>query len=103
MSDRLAKLLKILASEPNDAFTLYGLAQEYAKSGDALKAVEFYDRCIAADPDYCYAYYHKARVQQDSGDERAAISTLKAGIKIATRVGDSKAISELSTLLDSLT
>ena len=103
MTDRLAKLLKILAVEPTDAFTLYGVAQEYAKLGDTPNAVAHYDRCLAADPAYCYAYYHKARTQQDSGDEPAAIATLLLGIETAKRVNDSKALGELTALLDSLT
>src|SRR5438552_3153283 len=65
---RLDKLRKILAAEPTDAFTLYGVAQEYAKAGDTASAVEFYNRCLAADPAYCYAYYHKAKCQADADD-----------------------------------
>ena len=103
MNDRLAKLLKILALEPTDAFTLYGVAQEYAKIGDTASAVAHYDRCLAADPGYCYAYYHKAKTQVDSGDESAAIATLKLGIETAKRVNDGKALGELTALLDSLT
>ncbi len=103
MNDRLAKLLKILAAEPTDAFTLYGVAQEYAKIGDTASAVSHYDRCLAADPAYCYAYYHKAKTQADSGDEPAAIATLKVGIETAGRVNDGKALGELAALLDSLT
>ncbi len=100
---RLAQLQKILASEPGDAFTLYGIAQEYAKQGDVARAVEHYDRCIAADPDYCYAYYHKAKALADDGQEEQAITALKAGIGVAKRLNDGKALSELSALLDSLT
>jgi tetratricopeptide (TPR) repeat protein len=103
MSDRLAKLLKILAVEPTDAFTLYGVAQEYAKAGDAPRAIEHYDRCLAADADYCYAYYHKAKTQADADDQAAAIATIKAGMETAKRLRDEKALSELSSLLDSLT
>ena len=103
MSDRLAKLLKILSVEPGDAFTLYGVAQEYAKAGDTAKAVDYFDRCLAADPAYSYAYYHKARAQADAGDTEAAIATLKAGQAAAKQTGDGKALSEIGALLDSLT
>lgn len=103
MTDRLAKLLKILAVEPNDAFTHYGVAQEYAKLGDVPKAVEHYDRCLAADPAYCYAYYHKAKTLADDGQEPVAIATLTTGIQTAREVKDAKALGELTSLLDSLT
>lgn len=98
---RLDKLLKILAVEPNDAFTLYGLAQEYAKIGDAANAIAYFDRCLTADPNYCYAYYHKAKTQAEDGNEPAAAATLKEGMSIAKRLSDSKALSEMQTLLDS--
>ena len=102
-ANRLDQLQKILALEPNDPFTLYGLAQEYAKQGNVAQAVEHYDRCIIADPDYCYAYYHKAKTLADDGQEQQAIATLKSGIAVAKRLNDAKALSELSALLDSLT
>jgi tetratricopeptide (TPR) repeat protein len=102
---RLDKLLKMLKAEPDggDAFTLYGVAQEYAKAGQNTLAVEFYDRCLAADPTYTYAYYHKARVQADVGRAEEAIETVKLGIAAARKATDGKALGELTALLDSLT
>ncbi|MFO0491713.1 MAG: tetratricopeptide repeat protein, partial [bacterium] len=58
MSERLAKLQKLLALDERDVFVLYGLAQEYGKVGEYAQAVGFYDRALAVDPGYCYAYYH---------------------------------------------
>jgi tetratricopeptide (TPR) repeat protein len=95
-------LLSMLEKDPADPFLLYGLAQEYAKAGDTGRAVEFYDKCLAADPAYCYAYYHKARAQQQAGDAAAAIATVKAGLAAAKKAGDGHAASELQGLLDEL-
>lgn len=105
MSERLNKLLKILAAEPGDAFTLYGIAQEYSRQGEEglERAVEYFDRCLAADPGYCYAYYHKAKVLADHGRTDDAVSVLRAGVSAARQAGDGKALSEISSLLDSLT
>lgn len=96
--DRLAKLERLLAIDPNDAFVLYGLAQEHAKAGDHGRAVGFYDRCLAADPGYCYAYFHKAKSQQAMGNVAAARQTAEAGVLAAQRAGDGKALNELSGL-----
>jgi predicted Zn-dependent protease len=74
MADRIKKLKVLLEQEPGDPFLLYSLAQDYAKAGDAANALAFFDRTIAADQDYCYAYYHKARVQQQSGDTAPAMT-----------------------------
>lgn len=94
------QLQKLLAADPNDPFILYGLAQEYAKLNDHAQAVEFYDRCLAADPAYCYAYYHKARTQFAAGQDAIARATILAGMSAAKTHGDAHALSELQALLD---
>ncbi|MBC7835708.1 MAG: hypothetical protein H7Y88_11505 [Phycisphaerales bacterium] len=100
---RLEKLLKILAVEPDDAFTLYGVAQEHATLGDHAGAIPFYNRCLAADPGYSYAYFHKARSQEAIGDKPGAIATLGAGLFASKKAGDAKAASEIGSYLDELT
>lgn len=99
---RLEKLTKLLAADPGDAFVLYALAQEHASAGDGPKAVEFFDRCIAADPKHAYAHYHKAKVLDDLGDRAGALAAIARGLEAAKAGGDSKATNELSSLLDEL-
>jgi tetratricopeptide (TPR) repeat protein len=99
---RLDKLLKILDTEPNDPFVLYGIAQEHANAECFAEAVAFYDRCLAADASYLYAFYHKAVAQKEMQDEPGAKDTARAGLAAARKAGDFKAQSELQTLLDSL-
>jgi tetratricopeptide (TPR) repeat protein len=94
----LQQLHKLLAADPNDAFVLYGLAQEHFKLAQYPQAIEFYDRCIAVDPGYCYAYYHKAKAQEAAGQVEAARATVVVGMKAAKTHGDSHAFSELSAL-----
>ena len=98
----IAQLQKLLSVDPSDTFVLYALAQEHAKAGEHAKAVEFYDRCLSVDPQYCYAYFHKARVQEAAGDRAAAIATLRAGVAASRRAGDSKALGEIMGYLESL-
>lgn len=98
----LAQLEKLLAAEPHDPFVLYGLAQEHARLGHGAEAIAFFDRCLAVDPAYCYAYFHKARVQQAGGDVSGAIATVRRGIEAAKRAGDAHALDELSGLLEEL-
>jgi tetratricopeptide (TPR) repeat protein len=98
----LEQLEKLLAVDPDDAFVLYGLAQEHFKRGEFAKAVEIYDRCLRVDPAYCYAYFHKAKAQQAQGEFEAAVSTLKVGLAKAQALGDSHAASEISGLLDEM-
>jgi tetratricopeptide (TPR) repeat protein len=99
----IQELEKLLAADPNDAFLLYGLAQEHAKAGRHEAALAAYDRCLAVDPAYCYAYFHKARTLEAAGRPDAAIATLRDGVTAAKRAGDGHALSEISAYLDELT
>ncbi len=100
--DRLETLMAALAGEPDDPFLLYGIAHEHAKRGNAPEAVAFFDRCLSKDPHYCYAYFHKARVLEDSGDVAGATEVARRGIEAARACGDQKALSELQGMLDLL-
>lgn len=102
MPDRVEQLKKMLEEEPDDAFCLYGLAQEYARQGDHERALEYFHRTIEVDPDSCYSYYHMARVQAEDGHIDDAKATLAKGIEAAQRVRDAKAEGELHDLLDEL-
>jgi tetratricopeptide (TPR) repeat protein len=99
---RLDKLNKMLEADPGDAFVLYGIAQEHARVGRHDEAIAFYGRCLAADPAYCYAYYHRALSQREAGDTAGAIATLRAGIEAAIRSGDVKARGEMEGLMETL-
>jgi tetratricopeptide (TPR) repeat protein len=99
---RLDKLNRMLQADPGDAFVLYAIAQEHAREGRHGVAIEFYDRCLTADPAYLYAYYHKAVSQREAGDPPGARATLTRGIEAAKAAGDLKALREAQALLDSL-
>lgn len=96
------QLEKLLAVDPDDSFMHYALALEYAKAGDHDKAAESFDRCIAIDEQYCYAYFHKARSLEADGQLEDARATLETGLGIAKRVGDQKAASEINSYLTTL-
>lgn len=98
----IEQLEKLLVADPGDAFVLYGLAMEHAKIAQIDRALDYFERCIAADPSYCYAYFHKARVQAEAGRAGDAIETLNRGINAARAAGDSHAMAEIRELLDQL-
>ena len=102
MTDRLSQLRNLLEQDPHDAFCMYGIAMEYSKTGDHLEAIAWFDRTIEVEPDYCYAWYHKARCQFDAGDQQSATQTLEDGIKQAQEVGDQHAVDEMGELLQSI-
>lgn len=102
MADRIAQLKRLLESDPEDAFCLYGLAIEYANQRNNDDAIAYFDRALAVDADYCYAYFHKAKALEAAGDAPAAAETLRCGIQRAKAIGDHKALNELTGYLDEL-
>ena len=100
--DRLARLLEMLEREPGDAFCLYGIAQEHARAGRHAEALGWYDRALASDPAYCYAYFHTARSLEELDRADEACATLRTGIDAARRAGDSHALGEMRGYLDQL-
>ncbi len=101
-NDRLKALLAMLEQEPDDAFCLYGIAQEYGNSGSYELAIDFYDRAIAADETHAYAYFHKARSLEELERFDDAIACIKDGLRCAHTHGDSHAASELQGFLEEL-
>jgi tetratricopeptide (TPR) repeat protein len=101
-SSRLEKLQRLLAAEPDDPFCLYGIAQEHAKAGDLERAIEWYDRTVAADPTHAYARFHKARLLEGLGRDAEAREELRTGLEAARSSGDAKAMSEIAGALEAL-
>lgn len=98
----LEQLQQLLVADPKDPFVLYGIALEYVKLKDANKAAEYFDRCLASDPAYFYAYYHKAKVLADVGRPKDAAAVARTGLKAARTGGDAKAAGEIQALLDEI-
>jgi tetratricopeptide (TPR) repeat protein len=101
-SDKLAQLFKLLEREPHDAFLLYGIGMEHKKLGFPDKAIEYFDRTIAADAEYCYAYYQRGQVCAQAGRLEEAKRSFQQGIDAAQRVGDAHAREELQAALESI-
>lgn len=98
----MPQLLRLVEAEPNDAFLLYGVAQEYGRRGATDEAVRWYDRCLAVDPAYCYAYYHKAKALEEADRIPEAVAVLRAGLIKAKAVRDAQAINEIAGFLDAI-
>ena len=102
MTDRIDQLKKILSQDPDDPFCLYGIAFEYHKQREFQTAVEYYDQALQVDPDYLYAYYHKAKALEMLGELEAVRAALTEGLSRAQAKQDAKATSEISDYLNSL-
>ncbi len=95
-------LEEFAAAHPNDAFALYGLAMECAKSGESDAAIAHFQKLLAAHPDYVAGYFHYGQLLTRLLRNDEARQILAAGIAAAGRTGDQHAGSEMQAALDSL-
>jgi predicted Zn-dependent protease len=99
---RRQKLEELLAKNPNDAFTRYGIALECVREGELPAAESHFQMLIRSNPDYVpgYQMYAQTLAQNDRAEE--AKSILAQGIQAAIRSGNQHAQSEMEGLLAGL-
>ena len=101
-TNRLEILLNMIANNPQDSFARYGLAMEYANSGDLERAVAEYRTLIGFNPDYSAAYFHGGQALEKLGRVEEAREVYEKGIEATSRTGDQHTRSELQAALDML-
>jgi len=98
MTDRLEQLKKLHTADPKDPFLAYGIALELAKEDALEEAVTWLDQTLALDANYCYAYYQKAKMLSEMGEDQQAQTAISQGLEAAQRSNDTKAYNELLEL-----
>jgi tetratricopeptide (TPR) repeat protein len=99
MNKRLAMLEKLLAEGKGDSFARYALAMEYRKEQRTEDALGAFRALREADPDYLPQYLMAGQVLLDEGRGEEARDWLVAGIELARKSGEGKALSELQDAL----
>ena len=89
----------MLAQSPQNTFVRYGLAMEFAKSGDLARAVTEFQALLEVDASYSAAYFHGGPTLEKLGRLDDARDFYRRGVA-ATR--DPHALSELQAALDIL-
>lgn len=100
--NRLEVLKTMVAQNPTDSFSRYGLAMEYANSGSLEKAVEEYETLLSLNPDYAAAYYHGGQALEKLGRIEDAKRIYTRGLEATRRTGDQHTHSEIQAALDIL-
>ena len=100
--NRLDILKTMVAQNPKDSFSRYGLAMEYANTGSLEDAVKEYESLLAANPDYAAAYYHGGQALEKLGRLEEARQIYRRGLEATKRTGDTHTFSELQASLDIL-
>ena len=102
MGNRLEQLVALVAANPANVLARYGLAMEYAQTGDHGRALENFRELMRGNPNYVAAYYQAGKVLQAMGDYAQARTILEQGIEATLRAGDLHARSEMEGLLAEL-
>jgi Fe-S cluster biosynthesis and repair protein YggX len=85
---RLAQFRKMAADDPDNELGHFSLGRELHLAGDHDAAIASFDRVIALKSDFSKAYQLKAEAELAAGREDAAIQTLKTGVVVAAKRGD---------------
>ncbi|HUI81433.1 MAG TPA: tetratricopeptide repeat protein [Bryobacteraceae bacterium] len=101
-TSRLEVLKSMVAHNPRDSFSRYGLAMEYRKAGNLEEAMREFRALIGVDPDYVPAYFHGGQTLEKLGEIEAARELYEAGVDAASRKGDHHGQSEMQAALDLL-
>ncbi len=101
--DRISKLQDMLAQSPGDSFLQHALALEFIKQGDDIRARQYFEELLGANPKYIGSYYHLAKLLERSGDTSSAIQTYEKGMEQAKMVQDQHSFNELRGAWEELT
>lgn len=92
-------LARRIKESPDDTFSKFALALELCKIDKNAQAILLFEDIVQNDPNYVGVYYHLGELYASQGENKKALKTYKAGIKIAETLNDSHAKSELSAVL----
>ena len=99
MTNRLETLKSMVAQNPSDVFSRYGLAMEYRNTGDLEAAMAEFRLLMASNPDYVAAYFHGGQTLERLGLEDEAREVYRKGVEAASRTGNQHARSEMEAAL----
>ncbi len=92
----------MVAANPGDAFSRYGLAMEYLNSGNLDTAVQEFRTLLEHNPTYAAGYFHGGQTLEKLGRTEEAKALYRQGIDVTTAKGDLHTRSELQAALDML-
>jgi Tfp pilus assembly protein PilF len=101
-TNRVDILKQMVEQDPTNSFARYGLAMEYAHTGDLQRAATEFESLMAVDENYTAAYYHAGQALEKLGRVDEARSVYEKGIEVATRKGDLHTRSEIEAALNLL-
>ncbi len=101
-TNRVEILKQMVNQDPNNGFARYGLAIEYANSGQLDEAVAEFRTVLQHDESYAAAYYHGGQALEKLGQVDEARALYEKGIEATTRKGDLHTRAEIEAALSLL-
>jgi Tfp pilus assembly protein PilF len=101
-SSRIDVLKQMVDRNPSDSFSRYGLAMEYANSGELESAMREFRTLLGHNPNYAAGYFHGGQTLEKLGRAGEAKELYRKGIEVTTASGDLHTRSELQAALDML-
>ncbi|SRR6266516_3801831 len=101
-TNRLEILQQMVSRDPSNTFARYGLAMEYANSGDWEQALIEFRTLLQHDENYAAAYFHGGQALEKLGEIEQARAMYEKGIEVTTRKGDLHTRSEIEAALSLL-
>jgi predicted Zn-dependent protease len=98
----LEGLEKMLAKGVDNALLRFGLGKGYLDLGEAGRAADHLERCVAFDPEYSAAWKWLGKARQAQGDIVGARAAWHAGLQAAQTRGDQQAVKEMTVFLRKL-
>jgi tetratricopeptide (TPR) repeat protein len=100
--ERIELLKNFLHDDPDDNFSCYALALEYARINNITEAVSLLEQLLQINPDYLAAYYQLGKLFERQQDFIRASGIFERGLAVARKQKDQKTLNELQSALDSL-
>ena len=91
----ISELEKHLGTARDGPLLRYSLGLQYAKAGDATRALEHLREAVRRDSEYSAAWKALARLLAESGRNEEALAAYRSGIDAAQKKGDKQAEKEM--------
>ena len=95
----ISNLEKLLGTPRDGPLLRYSLGLEYAKAGDAPRAIEYLREAVSRDPLYSAAWKALGRSLEESGLAAEALEVYRRGIEAAHTKGDKQAEKEMTVFM----
>ena len=92
----ISVLEKLIGTPRDGALLRYSLGLEYAKAGDAARAIAHLREAVARDPLYSAAWKALGKALADAARPVEALEAYRQGIEAARRKGDRQAQKEMT-------